>query len=80
MLPSGLGSQKNMKNSLKNKIEKNNWLKFLSNKYFLILFFFAAWMLFFDNYSYLLHRILDKEIDELNDNKKYYNEEIKKTV
>ncbi len=77
-LPSGLGSKKTMKNSLKNKIEKNNWLNFLSNKYFLILCFFAAWMLFFDNYSYLLHRILDKEIDELNDNKKYYKEEIKK--
>jgi cell division protein FtsB len=37
-----------------------------------------VWMLFLDNYSYLEHRILNKELDELEDNKKYYEEEIKK--
>ncbi|MPT36652.1 MAG: hypothetical protein E2604_16580 [Flavobacterium sp.] len=35
-------------------------------------------MLFLDNYSYLEHRVLDKEINELEDNKKYYQDEIKK--
>lgn len=35
-------------------------------------------MLFLDNYSYLDHRVLNKEIDELEDNKTYYQEEIKK--
>jgi len=35
-------------------------------------------MLFLDNYSYFDHRILNKEIEELEDNKKYYQEEIKK--
>lgn len=35
-------------------------------------------MLFLDNYSYLDHRVLNKEIDELEDNKSYYQEEIKK--
>jgi cell division protein FtsB len=35
-------------------------------------------MVFLDNYSYLEHRILNKELDELEDNKKYYEEEIKK--
>ena len=34
-------------------------------------------MIFLDNYSLLDHRILDKEIDELNDNKEYYKDEIK---
>jgi cell division protein FtsB len=35
-------------------------------------------MLFLDNYSYFDHRFLDKQIDELEDNKTYYQEEIKK--
>ena len=34
-------------------------------------------MLFLDNYSYFDHRFLDKQIDELEDNKTYYQEEIK---
>ena len=43
----------------------------------LVLVFFTAWMLFLDNYSYFDHRFLDKQIDELEDNKTYYQEEIK---
>ena len=39
--------------------------------------FFTIWMLFLDNYSYLDHRLLDNEINELEDNKEYYLEEIK---
>jgi cell division protein FtsB len=35
-------------------------------------------MIFLDNYSYFDHRFLDKQIDELEDNKKYYQDEIKK--
>jgi len=35
-------------------------------------------MLFLDTYSYFDHRILDHEINELENNKKYYQEEIKK--
>jgi len=67
-----------MKNPLKNTIEKRPWLRFLTNRYFLIIVFFAVWMLFFDNYSWLDHRLLDNEINELEDNKKYYQDEIKK--
>ena len=54
------------------------WFKFISNKYVWALLFFGTWMLFLDNYSYFDHRILNKEIDELETNKKYYQEEIKK--
>lgn len=54
------------------------WFKFLSNKYVWVLLFFCAWMLFLDNYSYFDHRILNKEIDELEANKIYYQEEIQK--
>ena len=62
-----------MANPHKNK----PWFKFLSNKYVWVLLFFTAWMLFLDNYSYLNHRELNKQIDELEDNKKYYQDEIK---
>ena len=33
---------------------------------------------FLDNYSYLEHRVLNKQIDELEDNKLYYKTEIAK--
>jgi len=35
-------------------------------------------MLFLDNYSYMDQRVLNKQIQGLEDNKKYYQEEIKK--
>jgi cell division protein FtsB len=53
-------------------------LKILGNRYVIVLVFFAAWMLFLDNTSYMEHRVLNKQLDELEDNKKYYQEEIKK--
>ncbi len=63
-----------MTNSYKDK----SWFKFLSNKYVWVLLFFATWMIFLDNYSYFDHRFLDNQINELLDNKKYYQEEINK--
>ncbi len=63
---------------MSDKLKSKPWLKFMSNKYVLILLFFVVWMLFLDNYSYLEHRLLNKQIDELDDNKKYYQEEIYK--
>jgi cell division protein FtsB len=63
-----------MKKSYKDK----SWFKFISNKYVWVLLFFLTWMLFLDNYSYFDHRILDKQINELEVNKSYYQEEIKK--
>ena len=54
------------------------WFQFLSNKYVWVLLFFSGWMLFLDNYSYFDHRFLDQQIEELEDNKAYYQEEIKK--
>ena len=54
------------------------WFKFLSNKYVWVLLFFSSWMIFLDNYSYFDHRILNNQINELEDNKKYYLEEIRK--
>ena len=37
-------------------------------------------MIFLDNYSYFDHRVLNNQIDELEDNKKYYQEEINKDL
>lgn len=67
-----------MTNPFQKIIENNNWLQFLGNRYFLVTLFFVIWMVFLDNYSYLDHRLLNKEIEELEDNKKYYQEEIAK--
>jgi cell division protein FtsB len=67
-----------MKNPFENAIKNRPWLRFLGNKYVLILIFFAVWMLFLDNYSYIEQQVLDEQIDELEDNKKYYLDEIKR--
>ena len=53
-------------------------LKILGNRYVIVLAFFTVWMLFLDNTSYIEHRILNKQLNELEDNKKYYKEEIRK--
>ncbi|MDY0089113.1 MAG: septum formation initiator family protein [Flavobacteriaceae bacterium] len=62
----------------KNLKTKYPALKYIGNRYILVLLFFLIWMLFLDNYSYLEHRFLNKEIKELETNKNYYKEEIKK--
>ena len=59
-------------------IDKYPILKILSNRYVIVLAFFGVWMVFLDNTSYFDHRILNKELQELEDNKKYYQEEIKR--
>ncbi len=62
----------------KKSLYKYPFLRILLNKYILILLFFIIWMLFLDNYSYLEHRLLNKEIKELKNNIEYYKTEIKK--
>ncbi len=61
-----------------NPYKDKSWFKFISNKYIWVLLFFASWMIFLDNYSYFDHHILNNQIDELEENKAYYQEEIKK--
>jgi cell division protein FtsB len=63
---------------LKNQTESYPVLKFLGNRYVIVLVFFLVWMFFLDNYSYLEHRVLNKQLNELEDNKKYYQDEIRK--
>lgn len=65
-------------NKLKNLIVKYPFLKMIANRYIVVLLFFVIWMLFLDNYSYLEHRVLNHEIEEIEDNIDYYKAEIKK--
>ncbi len=44
----------------------------------LISLVFAVWMFFLDTNSWFIHHELDQEIDELQDNKEYYQKEIAK--
>ena len=67
-----------MENPLEETKQKKPWLKIVSNKYLLISLLFGVWMLFLDNYSYMDQRPINNQIDELQDNKKYYQDEIRK--
>ena len=57
-------------------IRRNRWLRIIVNKYTLVLVAFCFWMLFLDSNSWLIHRELDLEIDDLEKNKEYYLNEI----
>jgi len=63
---------------LKKIVARFPFLGYLGNKYILVLLGFIIWMLFLDNYSYIEHRILNKEINELENNIEYYKNEIYK--
>lgn len=53
-------------------------IKRLKNLYVIIFFGFAIWMLFFDANSYLIHRELNSEMDDLENERDYYKKEIEK--
>ncbi|GGI57179.1 FtsB family cell division protein [Winogradskyella haliclonae] len=54
------------------------YLKPLKNFYVVGLIAFAIWMIFFDTHSWLLHRDLNKDMDALENEKQYYNKEMRK--
>tara|TARA_R110002020_G_scaffold263896_3_gene478626 strand:+ start:6528 stop:6860 length:333 start_codon:yes stop_codon:yes gene_type:complete len=58
------------------ELKKNKWIRFISNKYVLILILFIVWMLFFDTNSYLIHNELDSDINALEENAEFYQKEI----
>ncbi|WP_121665520.1 FtsB family cell division protein [Mesonia aquimarina] len=60
------------------ELRNKKWFKIVSNKYVLIILFFGVWMFFLDSNSWLVHQELNQEINELNNNKKYYKTEINK--
>jgi len=67
-----------MKKSIQNLIDRYPQLKKLYNRYVVIIILFGFWMLFLDNYSILDHSNLNSEIKLLENNKKYYLNEIQK--
>lgn len=52
--------------------------KYLKNMFVLIFICFVIWMLFFDANSLIIHSELNSEINDLEDEKAYYNNEIEK--
>lgn len=60
------------------KIKQNKVFKTLTNTFVLIFIPYAIWMLFFDENSYLVHRQLDTEIEELEKNISNYKVKIEK--
>lgn len=58
------------------KFRENKIVRWISNKYVIILLLFVVWMLFFDENSFINHRELDEEIDKLEKSNEYYREQI----
>ena len=67
-----------MKKAYQNVLLKFPLLAKIGVRYVLATVFFIVWILFLDNYSYFDQRALNKQIDALDDNKKYYKTEISK--
>jgi len=51
-------------------------VRFVTNRYVVILGIFIVWMTFFDENSWINHREFDKEIDKLNVEKDYFKSQI----
>ncbi len=51
-------------------------MKYFKNIYVLLFVIFAMWMLFIDSNSYLFHRELNDDLENLEDEKDYYKSEI----
>lgn len=59
-------------------LKNNKWFAFAASSYFLVSLSFIVWMAFFDTNSLLIHRELQQEIDKLEDQKAFLQEEIEK--
>lgn len=57
---------------------KHKYVKPFKNIFVVIFVVFAVWMLFFDSNSWFIHHELNTEIKELEAEKEYYRDEIKK--
>ena len=58
------------------QFRNNKIIKFIGNRYVLILLVFLVWMLFIDENSYINHRELDTEINKLEKAKEYFKKEM----
>jgi len=60
------------------ELRSKKWFKIISNKYVLLIIIFGGWMLFLDSNSWLVHNELNQEVEELEENRQYYKNEISK--
>lgn len=51
-------------------------VRFITNRYVIILAAFIVWMTFFDENSWVNHREFDKEIDKLKNERMYFKSQI----
>ena len=58
------------------RLRTKKWFRIASNKYLLVLLGFVVWMLFLDTNSWLIHRELNAEIEELEKNRSYFLNQI----
>ena len=58
------------------QLKNKSIVKFITNRYVMILGIFIVWMGFFDENSWINHREFDKEINKLNVEKDYYKSQI----
>ena len=58
------------------EIRENRFIKALTNTFVLILIPFLIWMFFIDDNSYLVHRKLDNEINDLESTITFYQNKI----
>lgn len=58
--------------------KKSKYFKPFRNIFVLILILFSVWMIFFDANSWFIHRELNKDIEKLEEEKAYYENEIAK--
>ncbi|MBT8267505.1 MAG: septum formation initiator family protein [Bacteroidia bacterium] len=60
------------------KLNRTKYLKPFKNIFVIILIVFSIWMLFFDSNSWFIHNELNEDMDKLEEEKEYYQNEIKK--
>ncbi|MEM9143337.1 MAG: septum formation initiator family protein [Bacteroidota bacterium] len=60
------------------EIKNKKWFGIMTNMYIIVLTVFAIWMLFFDTNSLLIHRELQQEINKLEKQQNFLEQEIAK--
>jgi cell division protein DivIC len=60
----------------KSKSDLNRWFNIFKNKYFIASFLFIAWIIFFDENSFMVHIENKRRLKELQMQKEYYKERI----
>lgn len=63
---------------LPEQLKNVNYINVIKSPFFYLSVAFLVWIVFFDNYSWLEHLNINKEIKKLEENKAYFENEIAK--